>query len=112
MIPHSDRNHKFLFSLPGLDNVDSARKETIRRVYDVCMYSILLGDVERTKKAFGILLGCKEFKWKDLWSLAIYMLNPHDPDRDDTFFLRQVKQLRSLMHQDRTRVSRSSSTCV
>lgn len=112
MILHSDRNHRFLFSLPGLENVDTARKETIRRVYDVCLYSLLLGDVENTKKAFGVLLRCKEFKWKDLWSLAVYMLNPHDPDRDNAFFLSQVLQLRSLMLQDPTQVSHTFYTCV
>lgn len=98
-----DRNHQFLFSLLGLRNVDSARKLTIRRVYDVCMHSLFLGDVERARKAFGILLRCKEFDWKASWALAIYMLNPHDPDRDDTYFLRQAEQLRLLMLQDPTR---------
>lgn len=84
----------------------------IRRVYDICVYSLLLGDVESTKRAFGILFRCKEFKWKDLWPLAIYMLNPHDPDRDNTFFLDQVGQLRLLMLQDHTQVSHSPSICV
>lgn len=74
----------------------------IRRVYDVCMHSLLLGDVTRARKAFGILLRCKEFDWKASWALAIYMLNAHDPDRDDTFFLSQVEQLRLLMLQDPT----------
>jgi RNA polymerase I-specific transcription initiation factor RRN11 len=111
MIPHSDsdRNHKFLFSLPGLENADSARKEMIRRIYDACIYSMLLGDIRIARKAFGLLLRCKEFKWKDFWSLAVYMLNPHDPDRDNTFVLSQVDQLRSLMVQDRARVSHSTS---
>lgn len=112
MISHSDRHHKFLFSLPGLENVDSARKEMIRRVYDVCIYSLFLGDVEIARKAFGLLLRCKEFKWKDFWSLAVHMLNPHDPDRDDTFILSQVEQLRSLMVRDRTRVSHPSQSHV
>jgi len=75
----------------------------IRRVYDVCMYSLYSGDFERASKAFGLLLRCKEFKWKDFWSLAVYMLNPHDPDRDDAFFLGQVEHLRLLMAQDPTR---------
>lgn len=111
MISNSDRNHKFLFSLPGLENVDSARKEMIRRLYDACIYSILLGDVQFARKAFGLLLRCKEFKWKDFWSLAIYMLNPHDPDRDNAFILSRVEQLNLLMVQDRARVSPSTSTC-
>ena len=33
------------------------------------------------------------------------MLNAHDPERDDGFFLSQVEQLRSLMLQDPTLVS-------
>lgn len=105
-----DRNHQFLFSLLGLRNVDTARKLTIRRVYDVCMHSLFLGDVERARKAFGILLRCKEFDWKASWALAIYMLNAHDPDRNDTYFLRQAEQLRLLMLQDPTRVGYWSST--
>ena len=106
---NSDRNHRFLFSLAGLRSADSARKVTIRRVYDVCMRSLCLGEVERAKKAFGILLRCREFDWKDSWSLAIYMLNAHDPEREDAFFLSQVEQLRSLMLQDPTRVGYSLS---
>jgi len=105
---HPDRNHRFLFSLPNLTNVDSARKLTIRRLYDVCMHSLCLGDTYRARKAFGILLRCKEFDWKASWSLAIYMLNAHDPKRDDDFFLGQVERLRSLMLQDPTRVSHST----
>ena len=105
MTSYPDRNHQFLFSLLGLRGADSARKVTIRRVYDVCMHSLFLGDVERSRKAFGILRRCKEFDWKASWALAIYMLNAHDPDRDDTFFLSQVQQLRLLMLQDPTRVS-------
>lgn len=108
MTSHPDRNHQFLFSLLGLRGIDSARKVTIRRVYDVCMHSLCLGDVERARKAFGILLRCKEFDWKASWALAVYMLNAHDPDRDDTFFLSQVEQLRLLMLQDPTRVGLSS----
>jgi hypothetical protein len=108
MTSDPDRNHQFLFSLLGLRGLESARKVTIRRVYDVCMHSLFLGDVERARKAFGILLRCKEFDWKASWALAIYMLNAHDPDRDDTFFLSQVEQLRLLMLQDTTRVSYSS----
>jgi RNA polymerase I-specific transcription initiation factor RRN11 len=100
-----DRNHQFLFSLLDLKSVDSARKVIIRRVYDVCMHSLCLGDVGRARKAFGILLRCKEFDWKASWSLAIYMLNAHDPERDDSFFLSQVEQLRLLMLQDPTLVS-------
>ena len=83
----------------------------IRRVYDACIYSLFLGDVEIARKAFGLLLRCKEFKWKDLWSLVIHMLNPHDMDPDN-IFLSQVEQLRSLMIQDHSRVSYSLSTCV
>lgn len=112
MSPLPDRNHQFLFSLPNLRGVGSARKVTIRRVYDVCMHSLCLGDVERARKAFGILLRCKEFDWKASWSLAIYMLNAHDLERDDAFFLNQVEQLRSLMLQDPTLVSCTSSPCV
>jgi len=107
-----DRNHKFLFSLLNLRSADSARKVAIRRVYDVCMHSLCLGDVRRARKAFRILLRCKEFDWKASWSLAIYMLNAHDPDRDDAFFLGQVDQLRSLMLQDPTRVSCSLPVCI
>ena len=107
-----DRNHKFLFSLLGLKSADSARKVTIRRLYDVCMHSLCLGDVGRARKAFGILLRCKEFDWKASWSLAIYMLNAHDPERDDNFFLSQVEQLRSLMLQDPALVSYTSPTRV
>ena len=109
MSSHPDRNHQFLFSLLSVRSADSARKVTIRRVYDVCMHSLCLGDVERARKAFGILLRCKEFDWKASWSLAIYMLNAHDPERDDTYFLSQVEHLRSLMLQDPTQVSYSSS---
>ena len=105
MSSHPDRNHQFLFSLLNLRGADSARKITIRRVYDVCMHSLCLGDVDRARKAFGILLRCKEFDWKASWSLAIYMLNAYDPERDNAFFLGQVEQLRSLMLQDPTRVS-------
>ncbi|KAF9779453.1 hypothetical protein BJ322DRAFT_1087533 [Thelephora terrestris] len=101
--PEPDRNHQFLFSLLDIRGIDSARKLTIRRVYDVCMHSLCLGDVNRARKAFGILLRCKEFDWKASWALAVYMLNAHDPDRDDTFFLSQVEQLRLLMLQDPTR---------
>lgn len=112
MSSHPDRNHQFLFSLLGLRGADSARKVMIRRVYDVCMHSLCLGDVERARRAFGILLRCKEFDWKASWALAIYMLNAHDPDRDDAFFLSQVEQLRLLMLQDPTRVSFPSSLFV
>ena len=108
MSSHSDRNHHFLFTLLSLRGTDSARKVTIRRVYDVCMHSLCLGDVERARKAFGILLRCKEFDWKASWSLAIYMLNAHGPERDDAFFLSQVERLRSLMLRDPTQVSCSS----
>lgn len=112
MLSYPDRNHQFLFSLPGLENVDSARKHMIRRVYDACIYSLFSGDVEVARKAYGLLLRCKEFKWKDLWSLGIHMLNPHDPDRDNAPIRSQVEQLRFLMVRNHTRVSPSPSTCV
>lgn len=94
-----DRNHEFLFSLISFKKADSARLLTIRRLYDVCMYSLYTKDIEQARKAFGILLRCKEFNWKTSWSLAIYMLNPFDSDRGDSFFLGQVEHLRSLMLQ-------------
>lgn len=102
-----DRNHEFLFSLFRFKNIDSARAITIRRLYDVCMFSLFTGDDKRAREAFGILLRCKEFNWKTSWSLAIYMFNAHDPENDSSFSLAKVEQLRSLMLQDPSRVSQN-----
>ncbi|KZT13038.1 uncharacterized protein LAESUDRAFT_639698 [Laetiporus sulphureus 93-53] len=70
----------FLFALPGSKKRRTARKVHIRRLFDVLQLCILRNDLSRGRRAWAILLQCKEVKWKSLWQTAVFLLGEREKD--------------------------------
>ncbi|KAJ4465886.1 hypothetical protein C8R41DRAFT_781045 [Lentinula lateritia] len=66
----------FLFSAPASNlNVPlTARKVHIRRLYEVLQLSIHRNDLPRARRAWSILVRCKEINWTTMWNTAIHLV--------------------------------------
>ena len=51
----------------GAKQTLSARRVHLRRLYDILELCIHRGDLERARKAWAILVRCKEVNWKAMW---------------------------------------------
>lgn len=71
-----------LFELPGSKAPNTARKIHIRRLYDTLQLCILRRDITRARKAWAILVRCKEVHWKALWRTGVLLLDESDYDLD------------------------------
>ncbi|KAK7695778.1 hypothetical protein QCA50_000415 [Cerrena zonata] len=69
-----------LFDLPGSKALNTARKLHIRRLYDVLQLCLLRQDFARARKAWAILVRCKEVHWKALWKTGVLLLDVSDYD--------------------------------
>ncbi|GJE84253.1 RNA polymerase I-specific transcription initiation factor rrn11 [Phanerochaete sordida] len=70
--------YKFLFSYPDAKQTLSARKVHIRRLYDILELSIHRSDFVRAKKAWSILVRCKEVNWRVMWRTGALLVGKHD----------------------------------
>lgn len=93
MVAH---DHSFLFASLGSKQPHSARKVHIRRLYDVFQLFIARRDLARAKRAWAILVRCKEIDWSVMWTTGLQLLGD-TPDGETS----TVKQefLRTMMLQ-------------
>ncbi|KAG2077223.1 hypothetical protein BDR04DRAFT_1148009 [Suillus decipiens] len=87
-------DHRFLFAFPNEKKMPNARQIQLQRLYDIVNLTMQRGDLSRARRAWSILVRCKEINWKAMWRLGIALLendvrvmesNPHKID-----FLRTV----------------------
>ncbi|EKM59258.1 uncharacterized protein PHACADRAFT_85783 [Phanerochaete carnosa HHB-10118-sp] len=70
----SSDSYKFLFAYPSAKQTLSARKVHIRRLYDILELSLHRNDLARAKKAWAILVRCKEVNWKAMWRTGALLI--------------------------------------
>lgn len=70
--------YKFLFAYPNAKQTLSARKVHIRRLYDILELSVHRDDLVRAKKAWSILVRCKELNWKVMWKTGALLVGEHE----------------------------------
>ncbi|KIK67827.1 hypothetical protein GYMLUDRAFT_36605 [Collybiopsis luxurians FD-317 M1] len=89
----------FLFSAPGptLDIPSTARKVHLRRLYDVLQLSIHRNDIIRARRAWSILVRCKEFHWIDMWGMAIHLVEENSYQNGETDSAKKIELLRDMM---------------
>lgn len=100
--------HTFLFSSPNAPRPTTARKLHIRRLIDVLQLSLLRRDYDRARRAWGILIRCKEISWKDMWKTAVALLaDPGDDDQQENG--RRIEFLSNAVRQHPDDVSRPAT---
>ncbi|KAJ3832105.1 hypothetical protein EV361DRAFT_941506 [Lentinula raphanica] len=84
----------FLFSAPAdiLGIPSTARKVHIRRLYEVLQLCIHRNDLPRARRAWSVLLRCKEINWITMWGVAIHLV-------EETSYgsTRKIELLRDMM---------------
>ncbi|KZT72557.1 hypothetical protein DAEQUDRAFT_743607 [Daedalea quercina L-15889] len=70
----SRAEHTFVFASPNTKRPTTARKVHIRRLTDILQLSLLRKDYDRARRAWVILIRCKEINWKDMWKTAVVLL--------------------------------------
>ena len=70
--------YSFLFSYVSPKQTLSTRKVHIRRLYDVLELSIHRDDLVRARKAWAILVRCKEVDWKIMWKTGALLAGAED----------------------------------
>ena len=93
-----DASH-FLFALPyGSDfNISSTRKLRIRQLNDVLHLSIQRGDLVRARRAWAVLIQCKEYNWKAMWKTGLLLAS--DPENAVTGGEEKIEFLKKTMRQ-------------
>ncbi|KAJ3741488.1 hypothetical protein DFH05DRAFT_1528338 [Lentinula detonsa] len=86
----------FLFSAPtaALNTPLTARKIHIRRLYEVLQLSIHRNDLTRARRAWSILVRCKEISWITIWNVAIHLVEETSYGDDSA---RKIELLRDMM---------------
>lgn len=94
----------FLFALPGIKTVNSARKVHICRLYDILELSLHRGDLPRARRTWSILARCKEVNWRALWKTgALLVGGSSDGLRNDRERLDYLTSM-MLQHPDAVRL--------
>ena len=89
-----------LFDLPGSKTLSTTRKLHIRRLYDVLQLCLLRDDLVRARKAWAILVRCKEVHWKALWKTGILLLDEFEYEFDqDRETAKRIDYLSTMMLQ-------------
>ncbi|KAM6496029.1 hypothetical protein JOM56_008735 [Amanita muscaria] len=91
----STNEHDFLFASLDSKPPPTARKVHIRRLYDVLQLCIQRQDYARAKRAWAILVRCKEVRWKSLWTIGLLLVG--DNTNMSGVHEEKVDYLRSLM---------------
>lgn len=71
----SSDDHQFIFAIPGGVRPTTARKVHVCRLYDILQLCIQRHDLERARRAWSILVRCKEIHWKIMWRTGLVILN-------------------------------------
>ncbi|KAI0775966.1 hypothetical protein BD413DRAFT_469744 [Trametes elegans] len=77
-MPHGE--HSFLFSSLNSKRPNTARKVHIRRLFDVLQLCIQRHDWPRARRAWAVLVRCKEVDWKSMWRTSLLLLGEDDVD--------------------------------
>lgn len=105
----SSDSYKFLFAYPNAKQTLSARKVHIRRLYDILELSIHRNDLARAKKAWAILVRCKEVNWKTMWRTGALLVGKSE---DPTMSARdRLEYLTTMMLQFAEAVRSRSTGC-
>lgn len=70
----SSDKYSFLFTYPDAKQPLSARKVHLRRLYDILELCIQHNDLVRARKAWAILVRCKEVNWKVMWKTGALLV--------------------------------------
>lgn len=105
-MPQSE--HSPLFTSSNVPRPTTARKVHIRRLIDVLQLSLLRRDYDRARRAWAILIRCKEIDWKDMWKTAVALLaDPGDDDQEEND--RRIAFLSIVVRQHPDDVSRPAT---
>ncbi|KAI0700753.1 hypothetical protein BC835DRAFT_1265899 [Cytidiella melzeri] len=88
----------FLFDPTEGKQPRTARKIHIRRLYDVFEICLHRGDMRRARRAWSILVRCKELDWKTMWRTGALVAGAHSP-YDDTQTQQRLEYLSTMMRQ-------------
>ncbi|KAJ3551413.1 hypothetical protein NM688_g4720 [Phlebia brevispora] len=89
----NDHSDLFIFAIPGGKRPTTARKTHICRLYDILQLCIQRNDLERARRAWSILVRCKEINWKLMWRMGLTILSE---GRDNSSAERDGKHLEYL----------------
>ncbi|PPR04037.1 hypothetical protein CVT24_010612 [Panaeolus cyanescens] len=73
------QTHTFLFSSLNSVEPQTTRKVHLRRLWDLLQLSLQRQQFDRAKRIWAILIRCKEFDWKVLWTTGLQILSQDDP---------------------------------
>ncbi|KAG2369650.1 hypothetical protein BDR07DRAFT_1476756 [Suillus spraguei] len=99
-------DHQFLFTFPNEKKMPNARQIQLQRLYDIVNLSMQRGDLPRARRAWSILVRCKEINWKAMWRLGIALLendvrvmesNPHKIDFLRTMLLQLPEERERIL---------------
>ena len=79
------------------------RQYHIDKLIDILFYSAHAGDIARAKRAWTILLRCKEFDWKSNWTVGILLLHEREDGSDNSEVV--FNYIRRFMLSQKTDVS-------
>lgn len=91
-------NHNFLFASLDSKPPRTAREVHIRRLYDILQLCIQRNDMPRAKRAWAILVRCKEFRWEKHWTTGLCILNENGVSTEN--MPQRIEYLRAMMLRD------------
>ena len=69
---------------PSINPVHSTHAAHFRRLYDIYRLLLQRGDIERAKRAYALVVRCREFDWAMNWRDGIAMVAlPRSPEEED-----------------------------
>ncbi|KAH9850733.1 hypothetical protein C2E23DRAFT_734510 [Lenzites betulinus] len=74
--------HAFLFNPLNSKQPQTARKVHIRRLFDILHLCVQRHDWQRARRAWTVLLRCKEVDWKTMWKMSLLLLGRPDENTD------------------------------
>lgn len=83
----SSNEYSFLFDSLSSKQPHSARTVHIRRLFDILHFCIHREDWDRAKRAWAILVRCKEVDWKMMWRTSLLLLDEGglSPPKNQTY---------------------------
>jgi RNA polymerase I-specific transcription initiation factor RRN11 len=91
-------DHIFKFALLESKPPRTVRKIHIRRLYDILHLCMQRGDFVRARRAWSILIRCKEIDWKPMWMTAVHLLGNNGAEFANNS-AEKVELLRAIMLQ-------------
>jgi RNA polymerase I-specific transcription initiation factor RRN11 len=92
-------DHTFKFASLDSKQPRTARKVHIKRLYDIMQLCIQRDDIPRARRAWSILIRCKEIDWKAMWLTAVHLLNDAGQSQYGNGDPRTIEFLREIMLQ-------------